>query len=333
MEEGEEETGEATATAAEETATEDGEGKPLAEVLATATDEGEVEPAADTAAPAEATHSFEKIVNELVAADDKPAWFEQLEFEAAGKGVKEFVLDGDPSTWDVRKLVYNLVQRQVANTAALDAELETRAKATADLAAEKRQVAKTKSNVAAYGANERLKAYVDRLTPKTPQPDPFTTEGVLWLVNKGIAEGLSGFMGEWETIAKTQQEAIEAEEQAANEASVTQAAAAYMTKFEEDFKNDVVFERIKPLFQAFKGTMPMDKALERAHRLVLTELATEEDKDHRDKAMARARGRLRPGSGKRPGVPPTPKFKTSAETIQFYEDNPDALKRDSVRQD
>jgi len=267
------------------------------------------------------------LVESLFGDGEKPAFYEAHREYLRAKGQKKYDLDlakVDEWPMEAQRLLYNLVEESQENTEALKQQLAKRDDAGKDWAAEKRRLASERAKLLGFGANEQIRKVIAGLEPKGRQPDPYSEEGVAWLVNKQTAAILKQFVDAWQSQAEQLQQQVAQEEATVREQAEVEATASYIRQHQDDFDNPVVFERIKGLIEKSKGAI----SVQDAHEFVIGRFAIEQDEQARAQARERARKHIRPGSGKVAGPPPKPKNLDTAGELRFYQEFPDALQRE-----
>lgn len=273
-------------------------------------------------------------IRDLFDEDKKPAWMEvlEIELERSGKPFFAEVTADDLAGMDpkVQKLVMNLVQAQrLAEPKLLEQQQKQTARETAAAAAERRAV-EARAKLWGIGKDKALREWLETRKPKGDQPDPFTPEGQVWLIKMQTYEEQKAFLDQWEQAAKRETDALQQADQQVAADRLLEETATYMDANAEDFDNPVIYERIQGLLKKTTpaGAKQSTLSVPEAHSLVMAQLATEGNTEARKTAQQRARSRIRPGKGALTGPPPTPKFTSEDERLEFYDRYPDAHERD-----
>lgn len=310
-----------------------GFGAPAGETVVTDTDtdsdtDSEVDESdADPVAAAAAATPKTKM--ERFLEGEAPEWLDELQTEEAGAlSLSDEEFDALPI--QAKTLLAALAQRGKAAQATVAARQEAERIAAEALRSRETRAQDLEADAFKWARDPSLQAFVEKLKPTGPVPDPDSPEGLKYVVDSMVAKQL----GEWHAAIQAADARQTAATEAARAAAATEARVAqfkgYIEKNAEDFKDPVILGQIRALLDETKGTLTP----ERAHQLVMAQLIGQVavKPDDRAAALEQARRSVKP-SGRAGRVIPTMPDHIRGDVdaeLDWYAVNPEAEARDAA---
>ena len=254
---------------------------------------------------------------------EQPEWLATLVDDEGELTISDEEFENLPI--EAKKLVAVMVRRGKATQAALEAKLD--AQRVAEEALKRRELDAADLATDAFKAfrDPALQAFVEKLKPKGPVPDPDSPEGIQYRIDSAVAKHLGDWMQALQAAdTGVTEQAKAARAKAENEKQV-QELQTYMEANREDFETPRIFQAVKSLVDRSGGKITAQEA----HKLVMGQALLESDDDRKEQ-LERARRAVRPGGRNGRQVPRMPAHLVgdSAGEADWYAAHPDAMRRD-----